>query len=127
MNGKIKEFFDARKRHGLSLRQLAKLLGVSHEAVASYERGKYPPRKEVWIRVQEVLGMEGAVEDFWGRKSGTLSNARYDSDDRCKIDGCTKRPVAKGLCRVHYNKERYVAIKQKSDAAKEEARRKLRM
>jgi len=52
---KLRKVKEARKRLGYTLRELEESVGVSRQALSAYERGEYPPRKEVWVKLKAVL------------------------------------------------------------------------
>ncbi len=47
---------DARRRAGLSLRELADRAGTSHPTLAAYEAGRIRPRVDTYRRVLEAAG-----------------------------------------------------------------------
>lgn len=66
------EMRKARKHHGVSLRALAKLLGVSHVYLSKIERGLAMPSRK---RVQ-------AIEGFIGMRAWSLSAVARDEVGR---------------------------------------------
>ena len=107
MSTRLEQFYKARRRKGYTYRSLAKVVGVSHEAISAYVHKKYPPRKDVWVRLKELLGLTGEVAEYWGREANNGRSKKYHEGDTCSIDNCVCTPVAKGLCRKHYQRLRY--------------------
>ena len=46
---------ELRARHNMSQAELAKLAGVSRQAIAMYEKGEYTPNEKVASKIAEVL------------------------------------------------------------------------
>ena len=60
----VKLFDSARERYGLSLRALARRVGVSHAAVVFWRQGKVSPRMEHARKVADLLNVD--FGDLWG-------------------------------------------------------------
>lgn len=60
---------EARRKKGLSQRDLAHALGVSPSAVSQWEAGDTAPRPELTIKLEETLGLQ---EGTFGRLLGYL-------------------------------------------------------
>lgn len=101
----------ARKEKKLTLRKLASLVGVSRQAILDYENLKYPPRPEVWEKLKTGLELPGEFSDYFDREYNGTRNKKYAEDDQCSVEGCTEKPVAKWLCRVHYIQARAKSTK----------------
>lgn len=110
MKRKLRKIKEARKRLGFTLRDLENKVGVSRQALSAYERGEYPPRKDVWKKLKAVLGLKGKVEDYWGRIAHSGKARKYDEGSECYIKGCHEKPISMGLCRKHYQRIRYQRI-----------------
>jgi len=106
---KLASLRDVRKKEGFTMRGLADAVGVSRQAISSYEHGEYPPREDVWKMLQKVLRIpkDQTVEDFWGREAHIGKDRLYEDDDKCSIKGCENAPVCLGYCRKHYQRVRY--------------------
>ena len=48
---------EARKKAGMSMQELAKLVGVSPAAICRYEQGKRVPKTQIAKRLAEVLNL----------------------------------------------------------------------
>ena len=109
---KLASLRDARKKRGLTVRALADAVGVSRQAISSYEHGHYPPRSDVWKKLRKVLGIpkQQTVADYWGREAHIGKDRLYNAGDTCSIKGCKNAPVCLGYCRKHYQKVRYHKI-----------------
>ncbi len=46
----------ARRRSGLSLRELAELAGTSHATISAYEAGRVVPRADTFARLLDAMG-----------------------------------------------------------------------
>jgi transcriptional regulator with XRE-family HTH domain len=114
--GRLKQ---ARTKKGLSLRDLAKKVGVSRQALSAYENGTYPPSTSVWERLKAVLKLTGEIVDYWGREAGGVRIKMYVDGTMCSAQGCTEIPVSKGLCRKHYNQANYIQRKKAQDPTNE--------
>lgn len=57
---------DFRSRAELSRADIAVALRVTEGAVAHWERGRAHPRRDVAVRLDELLGADGAVIDAFG-------------------------------------------------------------
>jgi len=101
---KVKE---ARRRLGLTLRDLEVKVGVSRQALSAYERGEYPPRKDIWKKLKLILKLKGKTSDYWGRAAHSGKAKKYHDGSECYIKGCHLQPIATGLCRKHYQRIRY--------------------
>jgi len=110
MKKKLTKVKEARKRLGLTLRDLEEKVGVSRQALSAYERGDYPPREEVWKKLKKVLKLKGKVEEYWGRVAHTGKARLYHEGSECYIKGCHIQPISQGLCRKHYQRIRYHRI-----------------
>jgi DNA-binding XRE family transcriptional regulator len=110
MKRKLKKVKEARRRLGLTLRDLEEKVGVSRQALSAYERGEYPPRKDIWKQLKKLLGLKGKVEDYWGREAHTGKARKYHDGSECYIKGCHIQPISMGLCRKHYQRIRYQRI-----------------
>jgi transcriptional regulator with XRE-family HTH domain len=53
---------EARRRSGLTLRQLARRAGTSHSAIAAYESGAKSPNTATWQRLVRGCGFEIETE-----------------------------------------------------------------
>lgn len=51
----------ARRRAGLSLRELAARAGTSHSALAAYESGRVVPRTDTFTRILTAAGFDVSV------------------------------------------------------------------
>ncbi len=65
----------ARQANGLSLRDLAALVGVSHTAIAKYEHGQDTPNSDLLLRIAEKLGVK--IEYFFRNTTVNLSIPEY--------------------------------------------------
>lgn len=52
---------DHRSRKGMSLADVAALLGVSESAVSHWETGRFAPRRAAAIKLDAVLGADGEI------------------------------------------------------------------
>jgi len=95
---------DSRLHKGLTLRDLEERVGVSRQALSAYERGVYPPKVKVWDKLKKVLGLDGDVEDYWGRLPELGRKRKYYPGIKCKERGCGRVPVSKGMCTKHYQR-----------------------
>lgn len=59
-------FDDARHRRGLTIRGLARRIGVSHVAVVCWRSGRTRPTMAHAIALCDALGV--TVDDLWGRR-----------------------------------------------------------
>lgn len=100
---------DARKKLHLTVRALAEAIGVSRQAISSYEHGEYPPRADVWKKMRKALKLpkDQTVETYWGRIAHIGKDKMYHKGDLCSIKGCENEPICGGLCRKHYQRVRY--------------------
>lgn len=48
---------EARRRSGLSLRELARRAGTSHATLLAYEQGRKVPAITTWLRIMEAAGL----------------------------------------------------------------------
>jgi len=110
MTTKLCKVKDSRKRLGFTLRDLEESIGVSRQALSAYERGEYPPRKDVWKKLKVLLKLKGKVEDYWGRIAHSGKAIKYHEGSECYIEGCHIHPISMGLCRKHYQRIRYQRI-----------------
>jgi transcriptional regulator with XRE-family HTH domain len=110
-----------RKREAclMSIREMAKKLGISRQTWLNYESGKNPPPSEVWELMKKFLALKGTIVDYWGREQKDAGNKKYPDDARCKIAGCKERPVSTGYCTRHYQRERMRKMRQKDRIRKE--------
>ena len=97
----------ARLVHGLTVRELAEKLGVSRQAVCDYEAGRYPPIPEVWEKLRRALSLAGSEADYFGRPGHRGAAKLYDENSICKIKGCDRPAIARGVCRKHYQRAWY--------------------
>lgn len=111
----LEKLKQARRKKGLTLRELAAKVGVSRQALSSYERGDYPPSESVWLKLKEILKLPGNPKDYWGRLAQGGRIRKYNEGDTCFIDGCDRIPISKGLCRRHYNQLRYKLMNPDKD------------
>jgi DNA-binding XRE family transcriptional regulator len=111
----LEKLKQARRKKGLTLRDLAAKVGVSRQALSSYERGDYPPSEEIWKKLKEILNLPGMPKDYWGRLAQGGRIRKYNKGDTCFIEGCDLLPVSKGLCRRHYNQLRNRLMAKKKD------------
>lgn len=104
-----------RKREAclMSIREMAKKVGVSRQTWLNYETGKNPPSEEVWERMKKFLALKGDIVEYWGREQKESGNKRYLADAVCKITGCKEHPVSAGYCIRHYQRERMRRVRQK--------------
>ena len=58
---------DMRHNKGFSQLMLARLLGVSQQAVAQWEIGKAYPRSETLVKLADAL--DCTIDELYGRKS----------------------------------------------------------
>ncbi len=70
-----KRLAHARKVAGLSLRELATKVGLSHAAIKKYEDGKVFPASDTLIKLSRVLKVR--VEYFFRQPPMTLENIKY--------------------------------------------------
>ena len=73
---------EARKNHGLSQKELGKLIGVSGSMIGQYETGQRKPKISTIIRIASVLdvewtnlvpefaGLERIDQYIWGKEAG---------------------------------------------------------
>lgn len=110
-----------RKRQAclMSIREMAKKLGVSRQTWLNYESGKNPPPTELWEKIKKFLALQGSVEDYWGREQKDAGNQKYAEDAVCKVAGCSDKPVSKGYCARHYQRERMRAVRHKARIRRE--------
>lgn len=59
---------EAREAKGLSMREVAERLGVSHTTVSRWEDGLVTPTRENLRLIAERLGIEDLLVDFLGRR-----------------------------------------------------------
>ena len=114
---------EMRKKAEMTMRELAKGLGVSTQTVFNYERGKYNPSEKTFNKMKKLLHLTGDYEDFFDRKS--LS--KYGPGDKCKREGCTKPPKSSGYCMTHYISEwrRKKRLSEKKVAKKKVVKKKM--
>jgi DNA-binding XRE family transcriptional regulator len=110
MKKRLRKVKEARKRLGFTLRDLEEKIGVSRQALSAYERGEYPPRKDIWKKLKVLLKLKGKVEDYWGRVAHSGKARKYHEGSECYIKGCHTQPISMGLCRKHYQRIRYQRI-----------------
>lgn len=53
-----------RTRHGMSRSDIARQLGVSVWSVGRYERGEAIPRRDALMKLAEMLGDDGPIQDL---------------------------------------------------------------
>jgi transcriptional regulator with XRE-family HTH domain len=53
---------EARRRAGLTIRQLARRAGTSHSAIAAYESGAKAPNSATLVRIVEACGFQLRAE-----------------------------------------------------------------
>ncbi len=104
-----------RKREAclISIREMARKVGVSRQTWLNYETGKNPPPQEVWEKIKRFLALKGDIVDYWGREQKESGNQKYQDNAVCKIAGCKERPVSKGYCTRHYQRVRMRRVRQK--------------
>ncbi len=90
----------ARKAAGLSLRELAKLVGLSHAAIKKYEDGVVMPSSDVLIRLSRALNVRTeyffrpekiVIEGVEYRKHYSLSKKRLDAINYEVLDYIERR------------------------------------
>ena len=90
----------ARKAAGLSLRQLAEMVGLSHAAIKKYEDGVAMPSSDVLIRLSGALKVRAeyffrpeslALQSVEYRKHGSLPKKRLDAITHEVIDQIERR------------------------------------
>lgn len=64
--------------------------------------------------VRKAGGLSGAVEAATGGQRATVSQAGVQG---CRVPGCVRTAVAKGLCATHYRKARRLKMGPTFDAA----------
>ncbi|NLS76060.1 MAG: ImmA/IrrE family metallo-endopeptidase [Chloroflexi bacterium] len=73
----------ARDRAGYSLRALAERAGVSHNAIAKYERGEDIPSSGVLLALADALGVQ--LDYFFREHTATLQQVRFRKASRCGL------------------------------------------
>jgi transcriptional regulator with XRE-family HTH domain len=93
---------EARRKKSLTIRALAKKVGVSRQTIIHYETDKCQPSDEKWDRLVKILGLKGKNAQkskyFRKRKPTKL----YDSNSVCKRPSCNKQAESRGYCHSHY-------------------------
>jgi len=91
----------------LSLRELAKMVGVSRQAISNYEAAVNIPTADVWDRLSGALELEGTYADYFGQDEPITSGRPTLWDGQhCQFEGCDRPVAAKGLCTTHYAQHR---------------------
>ena len=89
-----------RMARNLSLRSLAKKVGVSYQAIANYENAINVPSPDVWKKIKNVLELDGDTADYFEEKIQGRP-AQWDGKG-CAFEGCERDASTLGLCTVHY-------------------------
>ena len=103
----------ARRRSGLSLRELAEKVNVSAQAVSKYERGLDVPSSPVLIKLANALGV--SIEYLLRPVSVSLSQPNY----RCFSSKLKAKEKEKVQAQVQDWLERYLLIEELVSAQKE--------
>lgn len=79
----------ARSRAGLTIRGLAKELGISHAAVGHWETGRHVPSLRMLPRVAELIGVdaEWLVAGGWPLRSSSDVIREIDEDEVGAVGG----------------------------------------
>ena len=93
----------ARDRAGYSLRRLAEKAGVSHTAIANYEKDADVPSSGVLLDLAEALGV--GLDSFFRAGAVTLEGVRFRRRARC-----TKRELRQAEGEVLDYVERYLQV-----------------
>jgi Zn-dependent peptidase ImmA (M78 family) len=103
----------ARRRAGLSLRELAEKVGVSAQAISKYERGLDVPSSAVLIKLVNGLGV--SIEYLLRPVSVSLSQPNY----RCASSKLKAKEKEKVQAQVQDWLERYLLIEELVSAQRE--------
>lgn len=95
----------ARQAAGLSLRDLAEALGVSHTAVSNYIKGKVTPSSTVLLQLAKALDVR--VEYFFRRAEVHLQGVEYRK--RTTLSAATKKQI---LADAEDQLERWLALEE---------------
>ena len=109
-----KQIKDRRKELKLSLRALAEKVGVTHQAISDWEKGIYPATREAFFVLREVLSLPGKYEDYFAREAAAGKPRKYHDHSQCKVEGCEDKPISRGMCRKHYQIDRYHRMKKEA-------------
>lgn len=99
---KVSKLRQARIARGFTLAQLAQLVGISHPTLSNYEKGTSVPSPAIFRKIQRVLNIDNAYNEFFSHAKHTGRRKKYKTGEKCKYDGCSKPPEANGLCMNHY-------------------------
>jgi Zn-dependent peptidase ImmA (M78 family)/DNA-binding XRE family transcriptional regulator len=95
----------ARNRAGLSLRAAAERVGVSHTAIAKYEKGEMAPSSGVLLKLAQALGV--GLDYFFRQRTVELQEARFRKTSRCP-----KRELTRIQGEVTEYLERYLQVEE---------------
>ena len=109
---------DARKEKGLTQQELADKLGVTFQAVSSWETGKYIPDTWNLIELAKVLevSVSSLVEDRYGYKFSTKKNL-YDTNNMYTF--------VKASCKSYKLKDSLKALDFAKEAHKNQKKKKI--
>lgn len=88
----MKSLKQKRLEKGLTVRELASMLGISRQTVCNYEKKRHRPPKRIRDKMKKILDLEEDVDYF---KSKTPKQP-----PRCIV--CGKKSKTRGLCQKHY-------------------------
>ncbi|MFO7952723.1 MAG: XRE family transcriptional regulator [Bacillota bacterium] len=95
----------ARRANGLSLRDLADLVGVSHTAIAKYEHGRDTPNSDLLLRIAKQLGVK--IEYFFRNTTVNLSIPEYRKKNTLK-----RKQENAIMAKIEEWLERYLAVEE---------------
>lgn len=95
----------ARRAAGLSMRELADRVGISHQAIFKYERGQDVPSSGVLLRLADVLGVK--IEYFFRTRTAKICGPAYR-----KLSSLPKKAERAVLEQIQEWLERYLEVEE---------------